>query len=102
MSNETPNLPDDDLVAYLDGELAADRIAEIEQVLRDQPSVRERLAELQNTWHLLDTIPRAQATHSFTRSTLEFVVDDAKKELRKNRKGFPIWPMLTAAPRSTC
>ncbi len=88
MSVSDHNLNDDELVAYLDGELDEQRASEIEQRLRDEPELREKLAELQNTWDLLDTLPQGEARHSFTQTTLEFVFDDAKKEIRRSRKGF--------------
>ncbi len=95
MSDET--IIDDELVAYLDGELDEKRSVEVEQFLRERPEARERLAKLQRTWDLLDTLPRPEATNSFTRSTIEMVVDDAKRELRKSKRKGPFWSTVIAA-----
>lgn len=62
-----------DLVAYLDGELDAEASRRIEQLLASSPEVRERLVRLEQTWDLLDELPRVCVGDVFTRSTIEMV-----------------------------
>ena len=95
MSDES--IIDDELVAYLDGELDDRRSEEIEQFLRERPEARERLAELQRTWDLLDTLPRPEATNTFTRSTIEMVVSDATREINKSKSRVKFWGLIGSA-----
>ncbi|MEZ6096522.1 MAG: hypothetical protein R3C03_20220 [Pirellulaceae bacterium] len=53
-SNDNPN--DDDLVAYLDGELPTNRAEWIERQLAEDPSLRDRLKRLEQTWDMLDAL----------------------------------------------
>lgn len=77
MSDHQPetdaNTADELLVAYLDGELAADEQVRVERRLADDPQFRQRLAQLQRAWDLLDSLERAEADENFTRSTVEMV-----------------------------
>jgi hypothetical protein len=61
------------LVAYLDGELAADEVAVVEQRLAEDEDYREHLRQLQQSWDLLETLPRTSVDEGFTRSTVEMV-----------------------------
>jgi hypothetical protein len=75
---------DDELVAYLDGELSPEEAARIDRRLSEEAAFRERLRELQQAWDMLDLIPRSEAPEAFTRSTVEMIAvtaaDDANKE----------------------
>ncbi len=70
-----------ELVAYLDGELDARQMEAVEQRLSSDAEFRRRLHDLQRTWDLLDAVPRAEVTESFTQSTLEMVAVKAESEL---------------------
>lgn len=61
------------LVAYLDGELAADEVAVVEQRLAQDEDYREHLRQLQQSWDLLESLPRTSVNEDFTRSTVEMV-----------------------------
>lgn len=69
------------LVAYLDGELDEDAARAIERRLSSEPQYQQRLRQLQRAWDLLDELPRAEATETFTRSTVEIVALNVEKEL---------------------
>jgi anti-sigma factor RsiW len=72
----------EELVAYLDGELDAERSRRIEQQLADDPETRRAMQELDRTWHLLDELDAPAVDEDFTRTTLEMVavaaVEDAE------------------------
>ena len=86
--NDLQNTPattatiDEELVAYLDGELDASGAARIERRLADDAAYRARLAQLERAWDMLDTLQRSEANDDFARSTVEMIaikaVDDAK------------------------
>ncbi|HZN32790.1 MAG TPA: hypothetical protein VFB80_03195 [Pirellulaceae bacterium] len=107
MSDENPSLAeastiDEELVAYLDGELNTDQISRIERRLLDDPQYRARLNQLERTWDLLDTLNRSQADDDFAHSTVEMVavqaVEEAKTEtLRTIRRRNLGWVAIVAA-----
>lgn len=63
----------EDLMAYLDGEMDAESRRRLEDRLSYDADLRLRLKEYQQTWDLLDEIPRATVDDSFTRTTVEMV-----------------------------
>lgn len=67
---------DEQLVAYLDGELQPDERAQLEQRLVEESGLRQRLKELQSGWQLLDELPQATVDARFTQTTLELVAAD--------------------------
>ncbi|MFO0455321.1 MAG: anti-sigma factor family protein, partial [Planctomycetota bacterium] len=80
---------DDELVAYLDGELTAEQSQKIELRLASDPGYRERLRELERTWDLLDELPTGEPTESFTRITIELVLsEDVQLQRKKQRKAW--------------
>lgn len=89
MSPDEPLIADDpilvDLVAYLDGEMDDAEAARVERRLADDANYRIRLQELQQTWDLLDALPRAQVSESFTQSTVEMVALSAADDAQATR-----------------
>jgi hypothetical protein len=88
MSNVNPNNPnleglDEELVAYLDGELEPQAAQRIENVLAADAQARERLSQLASSWDLLDQLPRATVDDLFTRTTVEMVALAAEDEIKK-------------------
>lgn len=79
-----PHTLEEQLVAYLDGELDDASSRRIEELLASHPNVRGALEKLQGTWDLLDSLERAHIDEVFTRSTLEMVAvaatDDVERE----------------------
>jgi hypothetical protein len=70
---------DEQLTAYLDGELEPIEATSLEQRLVDDPMLRSRLANLRQAYDLLDELPETPADQRFTQSTLELVVKDLVK-----------------------
>ena len=59
-----------DLVAFLDGELAEDRVRILEEKLTRSLSGRREIESFNSTWDLLDLLPRPPADEAFTERTL--------------------------------
>jgi anti-sigma factor RsiW len=71
---EFENKTDDrrtELVAYLDGELDAAGTARVEALLRSDPQYRAEADAYQQTWRLLDELPRSQPAPNFASRTLD-------------------------------
>ena len=71
----------EDLVAYLDGELNRDNMARIEDELSRKSEYRLRLKQLQQAWDLMDDLPQEGVDETFIRSTVELVVVAAESEV---------------------
>lgn len=84
--NERDSERDDELVAYLDGELEPERMALVEERLSNDPAYRARLQELERVWSALDDLPTGEPTAVFVKSTLELVVNDIRKEQSRLQK----------------
>src|SRR4051812_44074187 len=61
----------DDLVAYLDGERDEPAARAVEAKLNVDAAAREDADTLRRTWDLLDYLPRAEPSPSFTHRTME-------------------------------
>ena len=89
MSSDPPiQQPDpvlEQLVAYLDGELDAEESALVEQRLADDVSFRQRLQQLEQTWDLLDHLPRSHVRGTFTQTTVEMVAVKAEDDFKQQR-----------------
>ncbi len=70
---------EEELVAYLDGELDAESARQLEERLARDTELRERLARLQATWDLLDSLPGVQADAVFTQTTMSMVALDTRR-----------------------
>jgi anti-sigma factor RsiW len=77
MSDETTLTEEDriqeELVAYLDGELDDEASERVIQRLRSDPNYRQKLNEMQAAWDMLDELPRVEPSDSFTQSTIEMI-----------------------------
>jgi len=85
MKNEPSNKIDDpardeQLVAYLDGELDAESSRDVERRLASQVAVRERLHELERAWDALGALPTPEVSPRFAHTTLEMIALAAEKE----------------------
>jgi anti-sigma factor RsiW len=93
MTNELSNheerpepTSDDDLVAYLDGELSVELSRELERRLSHDADLRRRLQQHQAAWDLLDDVPRPEVGESFTRTTIEMVAVTAADDVQKSEQ----------------
>jgi len=76
---------EEQLVAYLDGELGPEERREVEERLARDPKYRERLQMVERTWQMLDLLPRADATPNFTQTTLKMVALRAEDDVAQQR-----------------
>jgi anti-sigma factor RsiW len=83
---------DEEIVAYLDGELDREAAIAIERRLADDPAYRARLTQLQQAWDLLDNLGQREADEDFTHSTVAMITvkageqsqdDEGRARLRK-------------------
>ncbi len=86
----------EELTAYLDGELDPVAIQRVEQRLDKDPEYLAEMQGLQRTWELLDGLPAVDASASFTRTTMEMVVNDAVKQIKKRRGKWWLFPVRLA------
>jgi len=70
MSRPLDDREQEDLVAFLDGELTGDEARVIERKLSLDPTARAEADILRRTWDLLDYLPRPEPSASFTEKTL--------------------------------
>src|SRR3954463_9870047 len=80
-NNTNADSLDEELVAYLDGELPPKDAQRLENALADNAPARERLSQLASSWDLLDQLPRATVDDLFTRTTVEMVALAAEGEI---------------------
>lgn len=85
----------EELTAYLDGELDEQAHQRVEDRLNSDPEYLSEMQTLQQTWDLLDRLPQTAPNVSFTKTTMEMIVQDAKKEATS--KFSWIWPTRIVA-----
>lgn len=81
-----------DLVAYLDGELDESASRVLEARLANDPQARAEADTLRRTWEMLDYLPRAEASTSFTHRTLErLAVQTSARTMPRPGRRLPWW-----------
>jgi hypothetical protein len=78
--NATQQDLQDELTAYLDGELDAENVRRVEERLARDAAYRGELNQLERAWNMLDRLPRASVDENFTKSTIEMVALSASQE----------------------
>lgn len=76
----------EELVAYLDGELTPTEIDRIEKKLASDTEYRAQLLKLQQAWDALDHLPHAETSESFTQSTVELVTKSLEVEVKAKKQ----------------
>lgn len=76
---------DEELVAYLDGELDPVESSRVERRLADDEMYRQRLADMQRAWDALDVLQRSDVDENFTRSTVEIVALRADEDVTEQK-----------------
>ncbi len=98
-----PELPaEEELVAYLDGELPPEDCRRVETRLAADAAYRRQLHELDQTWESLDALTAARAGDDFARTTMEMVAVAAEGELAQHTShvsaaGRRRWWLVSAA-----
>jgi anti-sigma factor RsiW len=80
------NLIGEDLMAYLDGELGEDARRQLQERLAGDVELRQKLKEFQQTWDMLDELPREPVDDTFTRVTVEMVAQHAEGEVERHAR----------------
>jgi hypothetical protein len=80
---------DEQLTAYLDGELPPAEARRVEDMLAADDRARKRLNQLASSWDLLDQLPRSAVDEKFARTTVEMVAVSAEKELAESQAAGP-------------
>ena len=85
-SVRAPENIDEEIVAYLDGELDAETEARVVRQLGEDAAYRARLAQLQQAWDLLDNLRGCEADDEFVQSTVAMVAVQAEAEAKTMRQ----------------
>jgi len=86
---EGPAPMDEQLVAYLDGELDDESSRRLEQQLASDSTLRDQLSRLERTWDALDELERIEVDQEFTRTTIEMVALAAEREHQEEERRRP-------------
>lgn len=78
------------LVAYLDGELADSESAAIESRLATDETLRAEMQGLDRVWNALDDLPRVTVGDAFAKSTIEMVAVEAERDVLAKTAALPI------------
>jgi hypothetical protein len=73
------------LSAFLDGELTAEEVSQLQQRLAADPRLKAQLESMRSTWNLLDELPQTPADIKLTQTTMELVALDIKSQQKKRR-----------------
>jgi anti-sigma factor RsiW len=88
MSEPIP-LSDNDratLIAYLDGELDDEASRHVEARISQEPAVRAEVESMKRTWELLDFLPRAEPSPTFTNRTVSLVTAEHGAVLKSRQR----------------
>ncbi len=80
---------DEQLVAYLDGELDDESSREIEERLTSDSTLRDQLSQLERTWDALDELEEIEVDEEFTKTTIEMVALVAEEERQQEEQQRP-------------
>ncbi len=92
-----PDEIQEELTAYLDGELDPAGSHRVEERLKHDPAYRAELARLEQAWRMLDQLDRAVVGENFTRTTLEMVATAAATDAKKSANRWSKPAILGAA-----
>jgi hypothetical protein len=82
-SNLNADQLDEQLTAYLDGELPPAESRRVEDMLAGDEHARKRLNQLASSWDLLDQLPRAAVDENFSRTTVAMVALSTEEEIAR-------------------
>jgi len=93
MSNDSPNTIselEEQLVAYLDGELSPEESRRTEELLASDVEARTATQRLDRSWEMLERLDRQEADEEFARSTIEMVAAAAEEDVAEVRAEAPV------------
>lgn len=109
MDNSSPNAKNERLeqiVAYLDGELSPEESSRVEEQLARDEEFRQELQGIDLAWAALDKLPAVTVDDKFSKTTMELVVQDARREVQQRTIALPIQKkkrhLATALMLGTC
>src|SRR3954468_18904632 len=80
-----PEPRDEELVAYLAGELATGECRAVEARLANHADYRQQLRDLDQAWEALSALPPATVDDSFARTTIELACVQAEEDLSRQK-----------------
>lgn len=93
---------DEQLVAYLDGELDDEASRHIEALLASDRRLRQQLGRLEQTWEALDELDRPEVDEQFAQTTLEMVAVAAEEDVQRQQEEAPRKKRRRWLLNSTC
>lgn len=84
--------PDDDLIAYLDGELDNATAEAVEAQLADDPAARSRADEYKRSFDLLDYLPKPEPSATFATRTITRLMPTAVSGSQPAIPRRKVWP----------
>lgn len=96
---------DEDLVAYLDGELDTETAARIRRCCDLDSVLRKRVDDLQASWNLLEQLPSVQPNPQVAQTTIELITQGMVRERTHGWRALLArwrWPLLALASLSAC
>ena len=87
--SDPPN--NDELVAYLDGELPPEECRVVEERLATDEEYRQQLRDLDQAWEALNALPAATVDDGFARTTIELACVQAEEDLTQQTVGWQPW-----------
>lgn len=87
------------LTAYLDGELEASEVRDVEERISSDQRYQKLLHQLQQSWDVLDVLPPVEisAARDFTQSTMKLAIQDARRLTEQKNTRFWTWPLRVLA-----
>jgi len=87
--NDDPSAIEEQLVAYLDGELDEQSSRRVEELLASDPAVRQKLEQLEQAWDMLGELGLSPVERDFTKTTLAMVAVAAEEDVERQRAEMP-------------
>ncbi|MCA9229067.1 MAG: hypothetical protein KDA57_00330 [Planctomycetales bacterium] len=78
------------IVSYLDGELSAEESLQVEERLAADNEFRQELQSIDRAWSALDQLPLTTVEDRFAKTTLEMVIDTARREVDEQTQAIPV------------
>lgn len=75
----------EELVAYLDGELAPDECRAVEERLANDAVYRQQLRDLDQAWEALEALPTSTVDDAFARTTIELACIAAQDDVSQRK-----------------